>query len=233
MRYPRKDLTEDRRGQSFVEMAFLIPALMIALFLMLEVSWWLRSYMVIGTAAREGARFGSRSPNVSISSEQKSEDVAELTVDSMQEIIEVDMLGATQNARIFVTLIQIDEDGTMRVLNSGSPYHIGEYPASSRVCFSDTCAGGYFDVQAAVQSNLDFSGDTAFCPPTEVCNNDLVIVEVFYRHEPLILQSNLLPNGILTYSRSVMRVVLDRPMSVLPGDHQFASAPGRSRAMHN
>jgi hypothetical protein len=223
----------NRRGQSFVEMAFLIPALMIALFLMLEVSWWLRSYMVIGTAAREGARFGSRSPNVSISSHQKSVDVADLTVNSMEEIIEVDMLGATQNARVFVTLIQIDEDGTMRVLNSGSAYYTGEYPASSRVCFSGACAAGYFDVQDAVQSNLDFSAEAAFCPETEVCNNDLVIVEVFYRHEPLILQSNLLPDGILTYSRSVMRVVLDRPMSAAPSGPEFVRVSGDVEILAN
>jgi hypothetical protein len=223
----------DKRGQSFVEMAFLIPALLIALFLMLEVSWWLRSYMVIGTATREGARFGSRSPNIEVTSNQKSQDVAKLTADSMREIIEVDMLGTTQNARVFVTLIQIDTSGTMRVLNSGSPYFIGDLSAASRVCFSQPCPDGHFDISEAVDSNVAFSGDSSFCPSGEVCNNDLVIVEVFYQHDPLILQSNLLPDGILSYSRSVMRVVIDRPMSSLPGGHHLLSAQASLTARRN
>lgn len=223
-----------KRGQSFVEMAFLIPALLIVLLLMLEVSWWLRSYMVIGTASREGARFGSRSPNIENSSNQKSQDVAKLTTNSMEDIIEVDMLGGTQNARIIVTLIQIDKDGTVRVLNSGSPYVIGDLNANSRVCFSGcSLSPGHFDVYDAAQSNVAFSGDSSFCPAGEVCNNDLVIVEVFYRHDPFILQSNLLPDGILTYSRSVMRVVIDRPMSSLPGGHYLLSAQTSSTAIQN
>lgn len=57
-------LKKSPRGQSLVEMALVIPILIIVLFGILEFGRIFHSYLVITHAAREGARFGVISKDV-------------------------------------------------------------------------------------------------------------------------------------------------------------------------
>lgn len=68
-------LKKSHRGQSLVEMALVLPILIIILFGILEFGRIFHSYLVITHAAREGARFGVISKNVD-QIKQKVQDVS-------------------------------------------------------------------------------------------------------------------------------------------------------------
>ena len=59
-----KKLRRSKRGQSLVEIALILPILLIILFGILEFGRVFHSYLVITHAAREGARYGIISKDV-------------------------------------------------------------------------------------------------------------------------------------------------------------------------
>lgn len=64
MRWQTAPQSQDKeKGQNLVELALLMPVMILLLALLLDVGRAFNAYMVITNAAREGARYGSQSPD--------------------------------------------------------------------------------------------------------------------------------------------------------------------------
>jgi Flp pilus assembly protein TadG len=203
------------RGQSAVEVGLVLPILVITLMGMVEVAWWLRSYVIVGMATREGMRYGSRGPHLGATTEEEILEAASDTADTVQEsmtgLLDLDYGDGTSNATIMITFVEIAPDGTYAFLDAGSgappTYTRGDLPVSTTICTAQPCDDDQFDLVAAAQENLDFNNSTTFCPDGD-CPGDLVVVEVFYMHAPLMFELKFLPNEIPTNSRGMMRIVV-------------------------
>lgn len=193
----------------------MLPILVITLMGMVEVAWWLRSYVIVGTATREGMRYGSRGPHLGATTQGEILEAASDTADTIQEsmsgLLEMDFGTGTSNITIMVTFIDIASDGSYTILDAGSggppTYTRGDLAVTTGICTAQSCEDDEFDLSAAGQENQDFNNSADFCPGGD-CPGDLVVVEVFYVHEPLMFQVDFLPNEIPTNSRGAMRIVV-------------------------
>jgi hypothetical protein len=192
-----------------------LPILVITLMGMVEVAWWLRSYIIVGTATREGMRYGSRGPHLGADEQSEvleaASDTADVVEESMTGLLDLDFGQGTSNTTIMITFVDIASDGTYTILDAGSggppTYTRGDLSVTTGICTSQPCEAEDFDLIAAGQENQDFNNSADFCPDGN-CPGDLVVVEVFYVHTPLMFQVKFLPNEIPTNSRGVMRIVV-------------------------
>lgn len=177
------------RGQNFVEMALILPVLIILLMGMIEVGFLLHTTYIVATATREGTRYGSRGLHIS------QQEIADIVKENMSTGIHVQLDGTDANTRIWVTQVDIDDnamsakpwidpDNLPTVVTSPFQKSFGDLDAPSRVCTASPCASGTIDVTDIIQENIDFSADSARCNDAEHgCRNDIVIVEVYYDHD--------------------------------------------------
>ena len=177
------------RGQNFVEIALILPTLIILLMGMVEIGFLLHTTYIVATATREGVRYGSRGLHIS------QKEVAETIEENMSTGLNVLMAGADANTRIWVTQVDINDDqmSTRTWFDPDdlddevtSPFQksFGDLAAPSRVCTVSPCAADEIDVTDIIQENIDFSADATRCnDPVNGCRNDIVIVEVYYNHD--------------------------------------------------
>jgi hypothetical protein len=162
----------NQNGQNFVELALMLPMLIILLMGMMEIGFLVHTYSSVAVAAREAARFGSRGLHLTRS------EIADVAWAAMDLSIHAD----DTNTAIFVTQIDIDPDGSI-VLEETEKF--GSLDADSEVCTSGVCDPGEIDVTAMQAENAAFSADPERCSESAGygCRNDFVIVEVFFDHE--------------------------------------------------
>ena len=200
------------RGQGLAELGLVTPVLLTAFLVVIEAGWFLRSYIVVGTAAREGARYGSRGPHMTVDVLDAAQDIASQASTSLGQLVDMDLEGSESNTAILVTLVEIEADGSWTVLPSGgSPptYKLGSLSAVSEVCVSNPCSEDSFNLISVAQDNASFNADSALCDVGEECTNDLVVVEVGYMHAPLIFKFSFVPERVPISSRAVMRVLAE------------------------
>lgn len=192
------------RGQNLVELALLLPILLLIFFAMVEVAWWAHSYITIATAAREGARFGSRALHL------PTDEIADVTSIAMSGGVNVDLVGADANTAIIVTEIDVDPDGSYTINES---LKLGDLAATTDVCLIDPCPSGSINIKIMRDENVTFNGNSILCTEALGCRNDFVVVEVFHEHSMAlgtIFSTKYLPNPIATNAHGVMRVLFRR-----------------------
>ncbi len=204
-------MVRKERGQSVVEFALLLPFLVMLIILMVETAFALRSYLVVTSANREGIRFAARG-------RYTDEVAAARIVESAGQVRRgneiVPLLRTTgndSNTGVIITHIPIRADGTLgsgRIYFTGTVTVNGERipidPSYSRISGAQL-ADRHAQITVQVNNLRQQEG-------YDTLDNELVIVEIFYRHEPIWVFDFLPPpfNGpILLYSRSVMRIVSD------------------------
>jgi hypothetical protein len=164
--------SDSRRGQNFVELALLLPPLLVLLMGMMEIGFLIHSYSSVAVAAREAARFGARGLHLTL------DEIADVAWTAM----EVSLQANESNTAIIVTEIDIDPDGSI-VRNKSKKF--GTIDAVSEVCLTEICAPGLIDVDAMQDENAAFSADAERCSESAGfgCRNDFVIVEIFFDHD--------------------------------------------------
>jgi len=181
-------------GQSIVELALVLPLLLMILIGMVEVGWAMRSHLVVSAASREGARFAARQV---------------FEYPEIGEVIYVAMLGLDPvledpdaNATIIIPKVQIDPEGVWSI-DGGQPYITGTLPVTTQLdsAFYQQIA----DENAAFNDVPGRSGDS---------ENNVIVVEVFYDH-PLLLGTRMGAQTIglgplRLYSRSISRIGVSR-----------------------
>lgn len=203
MREKRRSQSKKGRGQSMAEITLLLPILLLIFTAMAEVGWWVHSYVTVATAAREGARFGSRGMHL------PTQDIADVTQVAMNAL-NIRLYGDEANASILVSEIDVDPDGSYQVVET---YQLGDLDVSSQICLEDPCDGKPLDLTTVREENVAFNNDPALCDEALGCRNDVVIVEVFYLHDLVlntIFSADYIPSVIPVTGRSVMRVLFRR-----------------------
>jgi hypothetical protein len=199
-----------KAGQGLAELGLVLPVLLVAFLGMVEVAWFFRSYSIVGTVAREGARFGAHGLHLDVGTMPGAQEIANQTSLSLSDLLDAHFSGAGANAAILITLVDIESDGSWKILPSGAApptYKLGTISAPSTICTGGSCASGSFDLPSVAARNASFKGVTEFCDPADACTDDLVIVEIVYLHQPLIFKLSFLPSTYRISSRAVMRIL--------------------------
>ncbi|MGD8813181.1 MAG: TadE/TadG family type IV pilus assembly protein [Anaerolineales bacterium] len=193
-----------RKGQGLTEFALLFPIVMIAFLGFVELGLWVQSWISVATAAREGARFGSRGLHVTAS------EIAEVSEVSLSSTLDLVFELPNPNVKIIVTQIDVEPDGSFVVYEIFSK---GELVADSAVCTVAPCAPDTIDITSLSDANLAFNDNPAYCLRAEGCRADIVVVETFYKHHllfPIPLMTDFLNNDIMINGHGIMRVLFRR-----------------------
>jgi hypothetical protein len=186
-----------------------MPIIMVLFAGMIEVGFAAHSYVVVSSAAREGARFGSRGVHVPFN------DITNIVETGLGKVISPVFYGPDMNATIFVTEVDIEEDGTYSIHSQNK---LGDLAVSSTVCEPSAfdCPSGSLDIQEFIDANTSFNDNPEFCVETFGCDGDFVVVEVFYYHQSVVLSgftADLIPDPFPIQARAVMRVLHRRGSS--------------------
>jgi hypothetical protein len=204
----RKSQNGDR-GQNFVELALILPIILVLFFGMIEVGFAVHSYVIVANSAREGARFGARGVHVPLS------DITGIVETSMSKSISADYFGSDANTTIIVTQIDLDEDGSYVIYDR--LIH-GNLPVVSKICepSATPCDVSSLEVQDFIDANLTFNAYPELCRASAGCIGDFIVVEIFHSHESPILSGfarELIPHPFQINSSAVMRVLHHRAPS--------------------
>ncbi len=197
------------RGQNLVEITLIMPIVLLLFAGMVEVGFAVHSHVIVSSAAREGARFGSRGIHVDF------DDIALIVETSMNKSVSPNFIGADANTLIIVTEVDVDEDGSYSIYRQEDK---GDLPISSSVCDSDInpCPSGSLDIQKFVEANKSFNANENFCLGKLGCDGDFVVVEVYYLHNSVVLSGftrDLIPDPFPIKARAAMRVLHRRAPS--------------------
>jgi len=201
------------RGQGLLELAVILPVLLILLMGLVEIGYALRDYLIVVNACREGCRFAARG-------RFSEEDVGARVVSAGGVVslgnpsTDVPFLrthGTDENTGIIVQHILMDSAGAVP---TRTWYFSGVVPSG---------AGGVTpildgDSRISLTQVIDRHG-----PATQSINatreeagyermpNHIVIVEVFFMHHPLWNNPFVpLPDPWMMRAQTEMRVVTDR-----------------------
>jgi len=214
-------------GQGLLEMAVILPILLIMLLGVVEIGLALRSYLVVVNANREGARFASRG--------QFSDQFVGARVVNSAGTVRAgdpptdvpflrtrDFVSATAeaNAGIIVTHILMDSDGDVYshtvVVTGVHPSGEGGLIGAEQSVISDTAPARAQLVSRHRESTESISTQRAAAMYDPV-GNHIVVVETFFQHHPLWGSVDLpwggslfLPDPWIMHAQAEMRVLTDR-----------------------
>jgi hypothetical protein len=201
------------RGQGMLELAVILPVLLILLMGLVEIGYALRDYLVVVNACREGCRFAARG-------RFSDQDVGARVVSAGGIVslgtpsTDVPLLrthGTEENTGIIVHHILMDSAGAVPTYTT---YVSGVLPSGGSG-LTPILAG---DTRISLTQVIDRHG-----PATQSINatreeagyermpNHIVVVEVFFMHHPLWDNPFVpLPDPWMMRAHTEMRVVTDR-----------------------
>jgi hypothetical protein len=162
-------------GQSMIELALILPLLVMLFIGLVEVAFFTRTYLALLEASREGARVGARGTLLFDNSEIRTLVTQDLSreghaTDALQDVIIV---------RAEVDGGAISSYAWESMMGSGLSPRMTEDVLNSRLHSDDP-------------------------------NGALIVVEIFYDHEPLINfpgLSDIFPDPMVVHTYSVMRLL--------------------------
>ena len=202
MKQPKKH--RSGRGQGFAEFALLFPIIMLVFLGMVEIGWWVQNWISVATAAREGARYGTRGLHIDAS------EIAEVAEVALSSTVDLELEDPGSNVTIIVTQVDVEPNGTFTVFDT---FTLGEMGIDSAVCLTAPCSSDTIDIPGISASNLAFNQNTSFCLAGEECRADIVVVEAFYDHKllfPVPVITDYLNENVTINGRGIMRVTIRR-----------------------
>lgn len=211
-------MNEERadRGQSVVEIAVILPVLLVLLYGVVEVGFGLRNYLIVANANREAARFAARGRY------DNDDFVVERVVGAGgterrggADVPFLRTVGPDPNTGVIVTHIDIGSDYsagdpiTPTVYLSGVvPSEAGVRPiqAADSVISVTTIIQLHGPATQSINATRVLSGYAAL-------SNHILVVETFYMHHPIasgMLGLLPVPDPWPMYAQTEMRVVTDR-----------------------
>lgn len=183
---------ETEQGQSIVEIAVILPMLLILLVTIAEVGYVLRSYLLISTADREAARFAARGR---YSDPQIGERI--VSAGGVVRLYGTDVphlrtYGTEPNTGIIVTHLVLDAEGTTVTQTTWVSGVVASADGSLRDVQSGDSRVDQGVLESRHRSITNDIGTARAEAGYEVLEEHMVTVEVFFAHRPLMLTS-LLP----------------------------------------
>jgi hypothetical protein len=215
------------RGQSLLELAVILPVLLILLMGLVEVGYALRDYLIVVNAAREGCRFAARgrfSPE-SVGARVVSAGGIVRVGNPAADVPFLRTYGSPDpNTGIIATYIPMDSEGN--VTSTISSDCSNPAPIAVTHCYSGVLPSGAGGVRAILAGDSKVSlariverhgPSTASISAMreaagyERMSNHIVVVEVFFMHHPLWNNPFVpLPDPWMMHAQTEMRVVTDR-----------------------
>jgi hypothetical protein len=184
---------------------------------MVEIGFAVYSHVIVSSAAREGARFGSRGVEIC------PEDISFIVETALGKVISPKFDEPGADTKIIVTKVNIDDDGTIEIPSFDDcfypyPYANGVIDASSSICMPSEfeCPSGSLDIKKFISANSVFNGNDEFCVDTSGCDGDFVVVEIIHLHNSIVLSGftgDLIPDPFPIQARAVMRILNRRSPS--------------------
>jgi hypothetical protein len=226
-----QESNDKNRGQSVVEIAVILPVLLILLFGLVEVGFGLRNYLLVANANREAARFAARArfDDAEIAARLLAAGGTETVSGKVVPFLRTDfpedadthdpIYEASPNTAIIITHIPMDIDGNV------DPADVTHYIAGVYPCGACTGVDPVFILTDGLRftnvisdSKIDL-GDivTEHGPATEQINdlrfandfpeveNNIIVIETFFAHKPL--GEGLLPSPWIMYTHTEIRAV--------------------------
>ena len=206
------DKRRTESGQGMVELAVVLPILLILMIGLVEIGFALRDYLIVVNACREGGRFAARGR---FTDDRVGERVVSAgglirVGDPLTEVPFLRTHGTDPNTAIFVTHIPMDEAGQVP---SHTIWISGVVPITGGVraiLETDSAVSLAEVVDRHETSTQDINAMRAAAGYDQMANH-IVVVEVFFMHHPLWNNPFVpLPDPWMMYARSEMRVVTDR-----------------------
>ncbi|MCS7178505.1 MAG: TadE/TadG family type IV pilus assembly protein [Anaerolineae bacterium] len=203
-------------GQSIVELAVILPFLILLIIGMVETALALRSYLLVTTACREGVRFVARARYTDEDAARWMLNSGGYTTLNNQQVLFFRASPPDPNTGIIITHIPIQSDGTRgditRYLTGTMTVISGTAIITRPITVGDSRVA---EIDLARHENETRTiNQQRVAAGYEALDNRLVVVEVFYAHWTLWNYRPLgLPRVLQLYSRSVMRVVSDARQS--------------------
>ncbi len=187
---------EKKNGQSMVELALVLPFLLLLLIATVETGFALRNYLMVQSANREGARLAIRTPP---GDEYREYFREERVPEVFERIYTAGTEGGLQRDRMSIIITYVYVDGgtpTYEVFTSGAVTE-----GDSRV--NPTEIASQNGTKTAQINATRQSGNN---DPLE---NEIIVVEVFYDHRSLWFYDIIGPMGgpWRMYAQSTMRMV--------------------------
>ncbi|HIE39005.1 MAG TPA: hypothetical protein EYH30_02230 [Anaerolineales bacterium] len=197
------------RGQSMLELALILPVLLVLILAVVEVGFAMRNYLLVMAANREGIRFAARGRFTDETIAQRIISAGGTIETADGSVTFLRTTGNAPNTGIIITHIPIQDDGTI-------PSGIIQY-VTGTVSFSDTRPIQVSDSRVNMQVVADRHSDATVlindireANEYERLDNEVIVLEVFYAHDTL-WNYDFIPLGdiYVMYTQSAMRVVSD------------------------
>lgn len=201
------------RGQGLLEMAVVLPVLLILMLGVVEVGYALRNYLRVVNANREGARFAARGQ---FGDGQVGERVlVSGGTDAAlgEHFLRTDIGGTDPNTGFIITHIEMDSAGDViasRVWVSGvMPTEAGEVRLIRDTdSIISTTLPQIIERHRESTQSINATREAEMYEPMD---NHIVIVETYFMHHPLWNNPLLpLPDPWMMHARTEMRVVTSR-----------------------
>jgi Flp pilus assembly protein TadG len=189
-------LREKVKGQSMVELALVLPILLILFLGLIELGMALRAYLVLVNANREAARFAGRG---TFSDAQ----IARQALYAFAGQLPARTIDPDANTRIIVTRFHVKSDESEPATFDQPVYITGTIPYVTKI-----------DPQVYAISlkshNDQFNDELEAKQPDAVrTTHEVIFVEVYYLHHQALhapIVEWIFPEPMVLYSRTMMRV---------------------------
>jgi len=200
-------------GQGLLELAVILPVLLILLMGLVEVGFALRDYLIVVNACREGCRFAARGrfEDQHVGARVVSAGGVVRRGSPATDVPFLRTYGTDENTGIIVSHIVMDADGAVPTYTTWVSGVLPSGDGEVRLILGD-------DTKVSLTQVMDRHG-----PATQNINamredagyermgNHIVLVEVFFMHHPLWNNPFVpLPDPWMMYGKTEMRVVSDR-----------------------
>jgi hypothetical protein len=206
---------QTERGQGLLELAVILPVLLILLMGVVEIGYALRDYLIVVNANREGCRFAARGrfSDSSVGERVVSAGGVIRPGSSATDVPFLRTYGTDPNTGILVTHIPMQSSGDVEPL-SVTVWISGVLPSEAGVPRQITRADTALSRAQIVERHgpatrrINAAREAA---GYDQMSNHIVVVEVFFMHHPLWNNPFVpLPDPWMMYAQTEMRVVSDR-----------------------
>ena len=201
------------RGQGLLELAVILPVLLILLMGAVEIGFALRDYLVVVNACREGCRFAARGrfSDADVGARVVSAGGVVRLGDPPADVPFLRTHGTDENTGIIVNKIFMDSAGAVP---SHTTWISGVLPSGTGGVGPILAADSQISLTQVIQRHgpaTQSINATREKAGYEKMGNHIVVVEVFFMHHPLWNNPFVpLPDPWMMRAQTEMRVVTDR-----------------------